>query len=229
MRAAARVPLYRIELIVFRATAPLGTPEDWSAEAAAAGLVPPAPAVATTPASAAPAASTAPGSAITTTTAPAATAPAAPAATESPTTPVESPEAVRSHVTVLPPADFELDGFEARLRGSGRYVPIGHALWTQLASPWGRPIEIPIESLGLTATGLHGTIALERGEFLHLAVRLDYSGGDPPPGLGAAPGTPFVLDEVHRVRFYDRDYFDHPAFGVIALVTPAKAPRRPRP
>jgi hypothetical protein len=29
------------------------------------------------------------------------------------------------------------------------------------------------------------------------------------------------------VRFYERSYFDHPAFGVIALVAPAQGARPP--
>jgi hypothetical protein len=42
----------------------------------------------------------------------------------------------------------------------------------------------------------------------------------PPAGLDAPPGTTFVMNETRRVRFYQRNYFDHPAFGVIALVLP---------
>jgi hypothetical protein len=29
------------------------------------------------------------------------------------------------------------------------------------------------------------------------------------------------------VKFYDRTYFDHPAFGVIAMVAPAQGKRPP--
>ena len=49
----------------------------------------------------------------------------------------------------------------------------------------------------------------------------------PPAGLGAGADTPFTLNESRRVRFYERNYFDHPAFGVIALVTPAQGARPP--
>ena len=40
-----------------------------------------------------------------------------------------------------------------------------------------------------------------------------------------ATGTTFTINETRRVRFYERNYFDHPAFGVIALVTPAQGAR----
>jgi len=177
----AAAPLYRVEIVVFRSTVALGSPENWAEESSAAGI------------------------------SPAGTGPTAATST-----------AERSALDVLPSADFALDGTAESLRRSGRYVVIAHAAWTQLASPWGRPLEIPIGSLGIDVPGLGGTIALERGEFLHLAVRLHYAASDPPPGLGASPGTVFVLDQVHRVRFNERNYFDHPAFGVIALVTPVK-------
>jgi hypothetical protein len=75
--------------------------------------------------------------------------------------------------------------------------------------------------------GLSGTVFLERGQFLHLGMTLTYAMASPPAGLGAAPDTPFTINESRRVRFYERNYFDHPAFGVIALVTPARGARPP--
>ena len=58
-------------------------------------------------------------------------------------------------------------------------------------------------------------------------MTLDYTMQNPPPGLNAPPGTTFVMNETRRVRFYQRNYYDHPAFGVIALITPARGPRPP--
>jgi hypothetical protein len=69
--------------------------------------------------------------------------------------------------------------------------------------------------------GLTGTIYLERGSYLHLGVSLNYQTSNPPAGLAATPGTVFNLNESRRVKFFERNYYDHPAFGVIALVTPA--------
>ena len=70
-------------------------------------------------------------------------------------------------------------------------------------------------------------MALERGVYLHLVLDLRYAMSDPPSGLDAPPGTVFVLDESHRVRLKERNYFDHPAFGVIALVTSNQPPKQP--
>jgi hypothetical protein len=130
-------------------------------------------------------------------------------------------------VALLPASVWQLTELENRLRASGTYVPVAHAAWSQTASSWGTRAGFALQRLGLNVPGLSGTVFLERGQFLHLGVSLTYAMPSPPPGLGAAPDTPFTLNESRRVRFYERSYFDHPAFGVIALVTPAQGARAP--
>lgn len=130
-------------------------------------------------------------------------------------------------LTVLPPSDYRLTAIESRLRSSGTYLPVAHAAWVQTASAWGTHAGFPLDSLGIDVPGLTGVIFLERGEFLHLGMTLNYTIADPPPGLNAPPGTTFVMNETRRVRFFQRNYYDHPAFGVIALITPARGPRPP--
>lgn len=130
-------------------------------------------------------------------------------------------------LTVLPASGYRLTSIEARLRSSGTYLPVAHAAWVQTASAWGTHAGFPLESLGINVPGLTGDIVLERGQFLHLGMALSYTMQDPPSGLNAAPGTTFVMNETRRVRFYQRNYYDHPAFGVIALITPARGPRPP--
>jgi hypothetical protein len=70
-------------------------------------------------------------------------------------------------------------------------------------------------------------VFLERGLYLHLGMTLTYANPSPPQGLGAASGTTFIMNQSRRIRFYERNYFDHPAFGVIALVSPAQGARPP--
>jgi len=130
-------------------------------------------------------------------------------------------------VGALPPSMWQLGELENRLRASGTYVPVGHAAWSQTASSWGTRAGFTLQKLGIEVPGLSGTVFLERGQFLHLGMSLTYAMPSPPPGLGAAPDTPFTINESRRIRFYERNYFDHPAFGVIALVTPAQGPRAP--
>ena len=56
-------------------------------------------------------------------------------------------------------------------------------------------------------------------------MTLTYVDPSPPGGLGAASGTTFTINQSRRIKFYERNYYDHPAFGVIALVSPAQGDR----
>lgn len=130
-------------------------------------------------------------------------------------------------VAALPASAYQLGELEGRLHASGSYVPVAHVAWSQTASSWGTRAGFALSKLGIGVEGLSGSVFLEHGQFLHLGMTLNYAMAAPPPGLGAAPGTVFTLNETRRVRFYERHYYDHPAFGVIALVTPAQGTRPP--
>jgi len=128
-------------------------------------------------------------------------------------------------VGLLPAAGYQLNELESRLRASGVWLPVAHAAWSQTASAWGTRAGFALNRLGIDVPGLSGNVYLEHGQFLHLGMSLNWAMENPPDGLGAGPGTAFTLNETRRVRFYERNYYDHPAFGVIALVTPAQGPR----
>jgi hypothetical protein len=128
-------------------------------------------------------------------------------------------------ISVLGPDQFQLGDIESKLKSSGAYVPVAHVAWAQTASAWGTKAGFPLQKLGVDVPGLNGTVYLERGQYLHLGMALTYALASPPAGLGAGPGTAFTLNENRRVKFYERNYYDHPAFGVIALVTPAQGAR----
>jgi Peptidoglycan-binding protein, CsiV len=130
-------------------------------------------------------------------------------------------------VGLLPSSAWQLTELETKLRASGAYVPVAHIAWQQSASSWGTRAGFSLAKLGVNVDGLTGTVFLERGQFLHLGMTLSYAMAAPPPGLAAGGDTPLTINESRRVRFYDRNYFDHPAFGVIALVTPAQGARPP--
>jgi hypothetical protein len=126
---------------------------------------------------------------------------------------------------VLPESQFQLVDIEKRLRASAGYAPLAHVAWSQTASAWGTRAGFPLQRLGIDVPGMSGTVVLERGQFLHLGMTLAYAPASPPAGLAAAAGTTFTLNEGRRVRFNERAYFDHPAFGVIAVVTPVAGTR----
>ena len=132
-------------------------------------------------------------------------------------------------VQVLSPASYQLDAIWNALRTSADYAPVAHAAWIQTASDWGTHAGFSLRELGVQVPGLRGLVYFERGTYLHLGLTLDYTMQHPPAGLGAAPGTTFVMNETRRIRFYQRNYFDHPAFGVIALVLPVHRTPAPAP
>jgi hypothetical protein len=123
-------------------------------------------------------------------------------------------------VSIVPPTQYKLTGIWNALRGSADYRPVAHAAWIQTASDWGTHAGFNLSELGVQVPGLSELVYFERGTYLHLGLTLDYTMQHPPAGLEAPPGTTFVMNETRRVRFYQRNYFDHPAFGVIALVLP---------
>jgi Peptidoglycan-binding protein, CsiV len=131
-------------------------------------------------------------------------------------------------LTSLPESQFQLAEIEKRLRASAGYAPLAHVAWSQTASAWGTRAGFALQRLGIDVPGMTGTVVLERGQFLHLGMTLAYTPATSPAGLGAAPGTTFTLNAGRRVRFNERTYFDHPAFGVIALVTPVAGTRPAR-
>jgi len=114
---------------------------------------------------------------------------------------------------VLPPSDYRLASVEATLRGSGAWRPIAHAAWIQSAANWGTHIGIALADLGINSPGLSGMVYLERATYLHLGMDLNLSAG----------GVTYSIKEMRSVKFNERQYFDHPAFGVIALVSPVSA------
>ncbi|MDB6088396.1 MAG: hypothetical protein JWN85_1180 [Gammaproteobacteria bacterium] len=130
-------------------------------------------------------------------------------------------------VSALPATSYQLADLENKLRSSGAYVPIAHVAWSQTASAWGTRAGFPVQRLGMDVPGFSGTVFLERGQYLHLGMTLTYAMPSPPAGMGAGPGATFTINESRRIRFYERNYYDHPAFGVIALVSPAQGARPP--
>ena len=137
----------------------------------------------------------------------------------SPDTP-EAPVTGR-FVQSVPASQFQLKDVAQKLQNTSNYQPIAHFAWQQTASSWGSRAGFTVAKLAGSAPGLSGIIYLESGSYLHLGMTLNYQTSNPPPGLAAAPGTVFNMNEARRVRVDKLSYYDHPAFGVVALVTPA--------
>jgi len=118
---------------------------------------------------------------------------------------------------VLAPSDYRLNSLEATLKTSGAWRPVAHAAWIQTAANWGTHAGIALADLGINVPGLTGMVYLERAPiYLHLGFDVHLS-----------QGATYTIREMRSVRFNDRQYFDHPAFGIVAVVTPIKGAAPP--
>jgi peptidoglycan-binding protein CsiV len=115
-------------------------------------------------------------------------------------------------VRILDVSQMQLGGIAARMQSSGSFEVLAHAGWVQSATGWNRHAGLPLDQVGIAVPGLSGNLYLERGQLLHFGVNLTY-GTDPVNALA----------ELRLIKLNDKNYFDHPAFGVIAMVTPASA------
>ena len=143
--------------------------------------------------------------------------------------------------------ELRLANSYARLGRLAGYEPLLHAGWSQEGLGESEVAPLPLALLG--AANPAGTIQLHLQRFLHLTLDLDYryaprrGQGSPPPSAipsvpssgsavaiaSAAPGglheielaPHYYIDENRRTRSGDLNYFDHPAFGVLVIVTPA--------
>jgi hypothetical protein len=123
-----------------------------------------------------------------------------------------APEVVR----VLPPSDYRLMGVIDGMRRNGQWRPIAHAAWIQNAPSWGSHVGIPLNAVGVAVPGLSGTVYLERAPlYLHLGF-----------DVSLQEGATYTIDEMHNIRQNEKEYFDHPVFGIIAVVIPLRQPAR---
>jgi len=119
---------------------------------------------------------------------------------------------VARYVSGMPATQLQLAGARQKLVAAG-YRVLAHAGWTQSASSWGARGGLPVEQVGVRVAGLSGSFMLERGALLHFGMNLRYT-----PEGGAA----LQMSEIRRIRLNEKNYFDHPGLGVVAVVTPAK-------
>jgi len=125
----------------------------------------------------------------------------------------QTPTKTSQEVTVspIPSTQFKLTAIEDALRRSHTYQPLAHIGWTQTGYPLQGAPFVSIAPLLPASVPLTGQVVLSRGHYLHLTLDLVYQANNP---------QPYVLRQSRRMKSGEKHYFDHPAFGVIALVTP---------
>jgi hypothetical protein len=96
-----------------------------------------------------------------------------------------------------------------RLRATSGFRVLAHTAWAQAPTSFNSRRGVSAARLGLTGAGVTGKIMLERAQYLHLGIDLTIEDG----------GRRYRITEVRRVKADETQYFDHPAVGVLALVT----------
>ena len=120
--------------------------------------------------------------------------------------------AVPTVLKILPPANYRLNALETALKSSGAWRPMAHAAWIQSAASWGSHTGFALADLGINVPGLSGTVYLERAPiYLHLGFDVQLQSG-----------ATYTIRDMRNVKYNDKQYFDHPAFGIIAMVTQIK-------
>ena len=131
--------------------------------------------------------------------------------------------------TELSTSRYRLNPVRYSLQRSDGYSVLFHRAWRQVASRPSRVADYPVHSFsGDRSLSVEGAVSLIRGRYLHLDIdlvlmkTLDSAPGQYSDGPGNVPA--FRLQEKRRIRSSELHYFDHPRFGLLAMVTPYRAP-----
>jgi hypothetical protein len=121
-------------------------------------------------------------------------------------------------IEATPVAPARLNSAARKLGGSPDFRVLAHTAWTQGPSAWPEGSAwyslrgVSTRQVGI-GDGVSGKIYLLRGRQLNLGMVLDIEEG----------GRLFRIREVRRnVKVDQIQYFDHPAMGVLAIVSRAK-------
>jgi hypothetical protein len=133
-----------------------------------------------------------------------------------PTTETTTPATTLGSETSIQPLEsgrFKLTAIEATLKRSRSYQPLAHIGWTQPGFGLESPRPLRIEGLVSSDAGITGTVTLTKGRYLRLTLDLVWQ--------SPVDGKRYVLREQRdRMRSNEKHYFDHPYFGVVAIITP---------
>jgi hypothetical protein len=127
--------------------------------------------------------------------------------------------------TELSSSHFSLSPVRYSLQKGGEYTVLFHRAWRQLAYSSANAADYPVNSFAEgSRNSVKGSIRLVRERYLHLDVDLLLmeSAGTAPGLYSDGPGNApaYRLAEKRRIKSSTLHYFDHPRFGMLAIVTP---------
>jgi hypothetical protein len=129
----------------------------------------------------------------------------------------------------LPAGAYRLNGISNGLRQSSAYTVLFHKAWRQPAYDSANAVGFPVyTTAGNSVNSIEGSIRLIRERFLHLDADLLMVSGNSRNAvvdINAPYTSPqFELREKRRINSNVVYYFDHPHFGMLAMVTPYVSP-----
>lgn len=124
-----------------------------------------------------------------------------------------------------------LHGVFARLKKLSSYTPLQHGGWIQPVKDKRTRKGVKIVRQ-INSRQIEGSITFHRGRYLHLDIDLQLreldslisNRTDVASGIISAPAL-YRLKETRRVKASESNYFDHPRFGVIAIVEAIDSPQ----
>jgi hypothetical protein len=130
----------------------------------------------------------------------------------------------RAAVTWLPKSQFRLTAQRNALARSAPYRPIAHFAWRQAVTDRqrARPVEVPSGNRNPERAYVDGLARVSVERYLHLDLNLRlHLPATTTEAISLEYGVPEIrLRQKRRMRSNELHYFDHPRFGVIALITP---------
>jgi len=129
----------------------------------------------------------------------------------------------------LPVGAYRLNSISNGLRQSSAYTVLFHKAWRQPAYNSTNAVGFPVyTAAGNGGNSIEGSVRLIRERFLHLDADLLMVSGNSRSAvvdINAPHTTPqFELREKRRINSNVVHYFDHPHFGMVAMVTPYVSP-----
>ncbi len=144
-----------------------------------------------------------------------------------------------TELVLMAEEDYQLDEVLGHLRRLDVYEPLMHFGWTQATWPDDQTAAIPLVRFAQPPEGLDGNLTLYLSRYLHLVVDLQMEApksmqfnaheqerlgdtrtiGGLLDEVNAQPSVYFRIEENRILKNGELRYYDHPKFGVLAMVT----------
>jgi len=132
-------------------------------------------------------------------------------------------------VTWLPKSQFRLTAQRNALARSAPYRPLAHLAWRQVVPgrQQAKPVELPGGQDNPDRAYVDGLVRVAVERYLHLDLDLRlHLPANVTQATSLEYGVPDIrLKQQRRMRSKELHYFDHPRFGVVALITPYESPQ----